>query len=82
MAYRAASLRPCLRHLHGGVMRWAGDSPHCHTNRAGIWAFITSDKSVKGVWRRFSVRNITTALNHYMDPAGEPGPLPELRHAA
>jgi hypothetical protein len=50
-------------------MRWAGDSPHCYTNRAGIWAFITRDKSVKGVWRRFSVRNITTPLNHYIRQA-------------
>jgi hypothetical protein len=50
-------------------MRWAGDTPHCYTNRAGIWAFITRDKRVKGVWRHLSFGTIAFALNHYIRQA-------------
>ena len=60
---------PCRRRfLHGGVMRWAG-IPHCYTNRAGIWAFITRDKSAPGVWRRLTFLNLGHALNHYIGQA-------------
>ena len=49
-------------------MRWAG-VPCCYTNRAGIWAFITRDKSVQGVWRHLSFGTIHFALNHYIRQA-------------
>ena len=49
-------------------MRWAG-VPCCYTNRAGIWAFITRDKSVQGVWRHLSFGTIDFALNHYLRQA-------------
>jgi hypothetical protein len=49
-------------------MRWAG-VPCCYTNRAGIWAFITRDKSVQGVWRHLSFGTIAFALNHYLRQA-------------
>ena len=49
-------------------MRWAG-IPHCYTNRAGIWAFITRDKSAPGVWRRLAFRNVGFALTYYIGQA-------------
>jgi len=49
-------------------MRWAG-VPCCYTNRAGIWAFITRDKSVQGVWRHLSFGTIAFALHHYLRQA-------------
>jgi hypothetical protein len=49
-------------------MMWAG-VPCCYTNRAGIWAFITRDKSVKGVWRRLTFRNVGHALTYYIGQA-------------